>query len=329
MRKYAKISPLFWTQGSGRRMRGDSDAQLLALHLVTGPSATMIGLYYLPIPSLAYELGWDIDRVSKALLRVCASGFAAYDNARDLVWVFKSVEFEFGDGTKLGAKTAKGIARQLEPFGNHPFVRDFLHVYGSRYRIAIKGLDAAPLDPKQMALPCLIDTPSAFGDQDQGYQVLPGNSAGASSPPVALLEKASVEFDDRPGLAPGHPDVQFFEADYRARFGGGPLSRTERADVANIIRACIDSQKSWQAMLATYETKFQNRKGSLSWLKFQVRDVLRDTPGSTGPKKSRKEIIAEQNAARDARFAREEAEAVEAYNRERAKEAADGGAPQR
>lgn len=149
-------------------MRGDSDAQLLALHLVTGPSATMIGLYYLPLPTLAHELGWGIDRVSISLTRVAAAGFAAYDAKRELVWVFKSVEFEFGDGKSLGERTAKGIANQLQPFGDHPFVRDFLHLYGVRYRIGVAGLVAAPLDVTQMALPYPIDTPSAFAHPGMG-----------------------------------------------------------------------------------------------------------------------------------------------------------------
>lgn len=142
-----------------------------------------------------------------------------------------------------------------------------------------------------------------------------------------ISEQVHREFEDRPGLAPGHPDVQFFEADYRQRFGGGQFTKLERGDAANLIRQCVDSGVTWQALLETYATKFPTRKGSLSWLKFQARDVIRETPGKpNGPKKTRAEQNAEYNAKRDARFAREEAEALEAHNRERAKEVANGGA---
>lgn len=180
--------------------------------------------------------------------------------------------------------------------------------------------------PHEHPIPQNLATPS----KDDGVPI-------ASRPPDPIRsdpkeeERARDEVDreveERPRIPAGHPDVQFFEADYRQRFGGGPLTKLERGDAANLIRQCVDSGVAWQALLETYARKFENRKGSLTWLKFNARDVIRETPGkSNGPKKTRAEQNAEYNAKRDARFAREEAEAIEAYNRERAKEAANGGA---
>lgn len=145
MRAYAKVSPLFWVQGSGKRLRGDPEAQALAQHLLSGPSSTMIGLYYLPIPVLAHELGWSIEAATKALQRVCDAGFATYDPSKELAWVFNAARIEFGDGLNLKDRRVKGIINQLAPFGNHPFVQAFLHLYGEAYQLHINGIVPAPL----------------------------------------------------------------------------------------------------------------------------------------------------------------------------------------
>ena len=38
------VSPLFWTGDPGKALRGDPDAQRLALYLLTCPNANMIGI---------------------------------------------------------------------------------------------------------------------------------------------------------------------------------------------------------------------------------------------------------------------------------------------
>ena len=59
MREYAKVSPTFWTGDTGRSLRGDPDAQRVAFYLLTCSNANMIGLYYLPLPTLCHEIGID------------------------------------------------------------------------------------------------------------------------------------------------------------------------------------------------------------------------------------------------------------------------------
>lgn len=139
-------------------------------------------------------------------------------------------------------------------------------------------------------------------------------------------EEASKEFDDRSRIPIGHPDVAFFEADLNSRFQGPPLTPRERGDVAEIIRQCITAGITWQALLETYERKFESRKGSLSWLKFNAREVIRETPSGTKARsKSYAEKTAEEERARKERFAREEAEGKAQWEAEqRAKGEADG-----
>ena len=94
MRDYAKVSPAFWMGETGRKLRGmGSEVQLVALYLLTSPSANMIGLYYLPIPVLCHETGMSREGASKALRRAFEGGFASYDEASETVWVPAPMRF--------------------------------------------------------------------------------------------------------------------------------------------------------------------------------------------------------------------------------------------
>ena len=53
MRDYGKVSPHFWLRGSGKKLRGDSEAQVVALYLATSPSANITGLYHIERARLA------------------------------------------------------------------------------------------------------------------------------------------------------------------------------------------------------------------------------------------------------------------------------------
>jgi hypothetical protein len=265
MRDYAKVSPKFWTHGSGRRLRGDPVAQLVALHLLTCPASTMIGLYYMPITMIAHELGLPLDTVSAALDRVSAAGFAVIDPATDLVWVFNAAEFEFGDGKKLGPKREKGISNQLRPFGKHPFIRDFLHRYGEAYRITAKWVTPAPLPKFEASNDNGIDTLSAFGHQgirgsgDQGEQGSEENARAPKKVPIGS----------------NHPEVAFAEAHYRQKFPGAlSLDDDGRADLGRIIHKCAENKIAWQNVLDGFaEDRWAFANGSLSWLSKHLGEV--------------------------------------------------------
>ena len=70
MRDYAKVSPQFWIGTTGKAIRASgSDAQIVALYLLTSPHATMLGLYYLPMLYIAHETGRGIEGASEGLRR--------------------------------------------------------------------------------------------------------------------------------------------------------------------------------------------------------------------------------------------------------------------
>ena len=135
MREYARISPLFWTRGSGKLLRGNADAQVVAMYLVTCPNSNMVGIYYLPLVVLAYETGLSQDRVSAALTACASAGFAYYDPDAEMVWVPNMVVYQAGSTMKRLDKRRALILSDLSKAGRHPFVAEFYKLHSSAYSL--------------------------------------------------------------------------------------------------------------------------------------------------------------------------------------------------
>ena len=70
MRDYGTVAPTFWTRGTGKALRGNADAQLMALYLCTCPNATVTGLFYLPLVTIMHETG-----LTEAVIRTTLSRY--------------------------------------------------------------------------------------------------------------------------------------------------------------------------------------------------------------------------------------------------------------
>lgn len=158
MRDYAKISPLFWTRGSGKKLRGNSDAQVVAFYLVTCPAANMIGVYYQPLVTVAHETGLSIDDTRAAIAACAKADFAHYDEEAELVWVPNMASYQIGDDLKPGDKRRGSILAELAKVDGHRFADSFRKVYRDSYGLegASKGLgrgidrnEEAPKAPSQ------------------------------------------------------------------------------------------------------------------------------------------------------------------------------------
>jgi hypothetical protein len=125
VRDYAKFSPLFWVRGSGRKLRGETDAQLVACYLISSGGSTMTGIYFLALGTIVAETGMPESRVRAALERCEAAGFARYDFADELVFIIGHAEIEFGDGLKVRDKRRDGIANALAKLKQHRFAVEF------------------------------------------------------------------------------------------------------------------------------------------------------------------------------------------------------------
>jgi hypothetical protein len=95
-------------------------------------------------------------------------------------------------------------------------------------------------------------------------------------------EKRGEERSGPTPLAANHPEVLFFEADYRQRFGGPSLSPLERARAAEVIRRCSEAGTPWRDVLDFYARGFEFSGHTLDWLRDHLREVL-NKMGRTGP----------------------------------------------
>src|SRR6266496_3257993 len=108
MRSYSCVTPQFWTGATGRALRqAGRDAQVIALYLVTCPSASMTGVFYLPLPTLCHEVGIAPAKARKALAALERENFAQYDAESEVAWVPEMARFQVGERLEPGDKRIK------------------------------------------------------------------------------------------------------------------------------------------------------------------------------------------------------------------------------
>lgn len=193
MRAVAYLFPTFWTRGSGRRLRGDRNAQVLALYLMSAPGSNIIGLYYLPITTIAHETGLTLDEVRETFKRL--GEIAKYDESAELVWLPAGAEHQIGETMAPKDKRRGAVLRELDMVGRHPFVEEFVRLYGNRYH-----LDGA----LAVGIAGNTDAPSK-GDAAAVQDLTP-----SASPPSSDLSDPDLDLPDRsrqrPAAHAGLPD---------------------------------------------------------------------------------------------------------------------------
>lgn len=140
MREYGSISPRFWIGETGKKLRGDPEAQVLAMYLMTSPHANMIGVFHCPILYMAHETGLSMEGASKALARLIQEGFCTYDEASETVFVVRMVAHQVGENLKPDDKRCLGIRREVDRIPIQSLKRQFLDLYGASFHLESKPL---------------------------------------------------------------------------------------------------------------------------------------------------------------------------------------------
>lgn len=169
MRDYGKVAPQFWTGRTGKALRAAGpEVQVVALYLLTCPSANMIGLYYLPIPTLAHETGMTIEGASKGLRRASEAGFCTYDEEAEVVWVHEMARFQIGATVSRKDKRHPGIVRMLATAPKSCLLNAFHAHYAEAF--ALPALTSgSPLEGASKPLPSPSEAREQEQDQDQEY----------------------------------------------------------------------------------------------------------------------------------------------------------------
>jgi len=140
MRSYSRVSPQFWTGVTGRALReAGRDVQIVALYLVTCPSGSMSGVFYLPLPTLCYEVGISRKKAQRVLAVLERERFAFFDKASQTVWVPEMARFQIGEQLHPPDKRIRGLGRELEAVAGSPFVAQFFRRYKEAFHLPEAG----------------------------------------------------------------------------------------------------------------------------------------------------------------------------------------------
>jgi len=133
MRDYSKVSSQFWTGKTGKMLRGDPQAQIVALYLMTSPHANMIGVFNCPPVYIAHETGSPLEGALEGLQRLSEGGFCTYDEDTEIIWVHEMAKFQIGCSLKDNDNRVKDIQKQYECLPKGKIRRGFYEKYGVAY----------------------------------------------------------------------------------------------------------------------------------------------------------------------------------------------------
>lgn len=147
MRDYGVISPKFWIGETGKALRGNAGAQVLALYLMTSPHANMIGVFHCPVLYMAHETGLGMEGASKALQSLIEAEFCTFEEGSETVFVHRMAAYQVGEELKSGDNRIKAVARELASVSNPQLRQAFTDRYGVAYHLVQETEKKAPSKP--------------------------------------------------------------------------------------------------------------------------------------------------------------------------------------
>lgn len=204
MRTYATVRGTFWVRGSGKKLRGNPEAQVLAMYLMTCCQGTLCGLFSIALPTIAHETGLRLERIPELLADI--SEIAKYDPEEELCWVPNAAREQIGEKLAAKDKRRAGLLRELKQFEGHKFHQEFTDLYGEAYALeghtrpseGAVGDELCPLEAPSKGHPASAATPGlgqGLGlDQVRGVQGGDGpeGDARVPCPPDLALSEAQA-----------------------------------------------------------------------------------------------------------------------------------------
>lgn len=251
MRQYAQVWPGFWSGETGRALAqlandGDLQPQRVAFHLMTNGAGTFSGLYYLPLPTLVFELGGiDLEGARKALRSLHALDFARYDEPSAQVWVVNAVVYNIGENPNLRDNRVIGLQGELETKRKSPFYQNFCERYAHLLVPIPKPPRKAPskdsVSPLQGGGVSVSVAGAGAVTRSRSGAGENARSRARPAPPSRLRPAEQTETPDDVTLTPEHLGTLF---DQRWRALGNaapPLPRDHLAELADrVARTAAD-----------------------------------------------------------------------------------------
>jgi hypothetical protein len=187
MRNYSIVSPAFWTGKTGKAIKAaGTDAQVLALYLMTSPHSNMIGLYFLPKMYIQYETGLSDQGALKALHSLSKVGFCDYDDAAEVVWVYEMARYQVGASVTATDNRVKSIRKEYDNVPSCKFLVAFCEKYREAFHLG---------KPRQAPLEGLLtEQTSSEQEQEQDQEQSSCAEPAAPAPFVTLTLNDKSEF---------------------------------------------------------------------------------------------------------------------------------------
>ena len=212
MRKYSSITPKFWIGKTGRKLRGDISAKLVAAYLLSCPNNDMTGVFYCPLCQISAETGLPLEAPSvplpspfqgplkgirEALETLQREDFAIYDYESEYVFVKKMALFQIAPELKPTDKRVTGIRTAIESMPDN-FKHLFIKEYNECFNLGFKNI---PLPEIQ-----------EFGVQIQEEDELPSSPIEAPSKALRSQEQEPEQEQEqetytRTEKSEEHPEV--------------------------------------------------------------------------------------------------------------------------
>lgn len=253
MRNHSLFSPTYWTGDTGRAIRsmkrnGETDhlTGKIGSYVMTAPGMSMIGLYYLPLPTLAHDMGCSTEEARESITRLEGVGFVQYDHDRSVIWVRNMARHQLGAALKPRDTKVVTVRRLWEPFAKTPLGVAFHRAYSSAYHMPDLPCDAPSDTPSNTPSDTPPDAPSdthTMGSSKQPDGVfgsLPGDRDRDRD------RDRGREGEGRPHPGAAHPDRA------KATRPTEPVQMRAREDRAIAARPLADTPETepWHAVLA-------------------------------------------------------------------------------
>jgi hypothetical protein len=248
VRDYGIVGPRFWFGETGKSLRGDPEAQVLALYLMTSPHARMTGVYYLPMAYILADTGLTFEGASKGLRRLSEAHFCEYDEASETVFVVQMARFQIGDVLDPKDKRIVGLQKEVERMAGTRMAARFLAVHGDRFHLENKQISASQNEapPKPLASP--LQAPPKPGS-GTGSGTEKNDRPISSADPCAKPTRTKAQ--KRPVPDDFHPAPETV-ARLRAEYG------LTAADVARCLRVFLDQCAAKGYTYANPDAAFAN-----------------------------------------------------------------------
>lgn len=142
---YRSVNPSFWTGRTGKALKGNPEAQVLALYLITNQHTNMQGVYHLPLAYICADTGLSHEGALKGLASLFEGGFCEYFHDEEVVFVFKMLSFQTGNlkSTDNRAVSVRKFYEELEEGQiKQRFAEHYWHLIGLESKPLASPLEA-------------------------------------------------------------------------------------------------------------------------------------------------------------------------------------------